>query len=106
MVENSRTTASTSGLRPLNVPTPVAVDASPSGVPRAVLHRGRLVPVVKVLDRWRIDDEWWRVPIVRRYFRVELRGGEQLTLFHDLMRDAWFQQPYAAPVLGTHRRGA
>lgn len=106
MVEDSGTAAGSGGLRPLNAPIPTAVDATPSGVPRAVLRRGKLVPVARIIDRWRIDDEWWRAPIVRRYFLVELRDGQQLTLFHDAVHDAWYRQPYPAPVERVQRRGA
>ena len=49
--------------------------------------------VVRVQDRWRIDDEWWReTPIVRLYYLVELEGETLLTLYHDLIADAWFEQ--------------
>jgi len=106
MVEDSGTAAGTGGLRPLNAPVPVVVDASPSGVPRAVLRQGKFVPVTRIIDRWRIDDEWWRSPIVRRYFLVELRDGQRLTLFHDLVRDAWYRQPYLAPSERALQRGA
>lgn len=100
MVEDPRTTAGTRGLRPLNEPAPIAVVA-PNGEPQAVLSRGRLVPVAAVHDRWRIDDEWWRAPIVRQYFVIEMRDGQRLTVFHDLVRDAWYRQPYPSGL--SHR---
>jgi hypothetical protein len=48
-------------------------------------------------DTWRIDDEWWRDEIARRYFAVELEGGRHLTLYHDLIGDAWYAQSYDGP---------
>lgn len=50
-------------------------------------------PVARVLDRWRIDDEWWRErPIARLYHALLLEDGARLTVYHDLVADAWFEQ--------------
>jgi hypothetical protein len=48
--------------------------------------------VVEVIERWRIDDEWWREPIVRRYADVVLAGGKHVVLFEDLRTGNWFAQ--------------
>jgi hypothetical protein len=50
---------------------------------------------VATLDRWRIDDEWWRKEISRMYYHVALEGGLLVTLFHDLIGGAWFVQTTA-----------
>jgi hypothetical protein len=54
--------------------------------------------VASILDRWRIDDEWWRNEVSRMYFQVELEGGQVVILFHDLITDRWYQQNAATPV--------
>jgi hypothetical protein len=59
-----------------------------------VLYRGVFTDVAAIHDTWRIDDEWWRDEIARRYFIVELQGGRRLTLYRDLVRDAWYAQTY------------
>ncbi len=41
---------------------------------------------------WRIDDEWWRLPIVRRYVEVILEGGGRVVLFEDIITGEWFAQ--------------
>jgi len=51
--------------------------------------------VTETLDRWRIDDEWWRREISRMYYHVALEGGLLLTLFHDLTGGGWFVQTTA-----------
>jgi len=104
MVENSGAAAGAGRFRPLNQPTPIAVEATPQGEPKAVLWRGVYRRVVAVHDRWRIDDEWWREEISRRYHVVELEGGRRITIFHDLIADAWYAQPYEAPR-ERHRAG-
>ena len=97
MVPDPRATAGTSRLRPLNQPRILEVDAGPSGEPKAVLWQGRHLRVTALRDSWRIDDEWWRDEISRRYFLAELEGERQLTLYYDLLEDAWFAQPYTKP---------
>jgi hypothetical protein len=48
--------------------------------------------VEAVVDEWRIDDEWWRTPIHRRYVEVVLEGGAHVVLFEDVMTGEWYLQ--------------
>jgi hypothetical protein len=48
--------------------------------------------VEEILEIWRIDDEWWRRPISRRYVEVVLEGGGHVVLFEDLETGDWFCQ--------------
>lgn len=48
--------------------------------------------VEAILESWRIDDEWWRQLISRRYFAVLLEGGGRVVLFEDLVTGEWFIQ--------------
>lgn len=88
---------------PINTPHPLAVEATAAGLPIAVLWRGVFKRVAAIHDRWRIDDEWWRDEISRRYFAIELEGGRRLTLYHDLVRDAWFAQAYGGSTSPASR---
>lgn len=94
MVTNPRASASAGSLRRLNEPRPVAVEATEQGLPAAILWHGLYRRVRAIHDTWRIDDEWWRDEIARRYFVIELEGGRRLTVFQDLVRDAWYEQGY------------
>jgi len=97
MVAHSRTPLRADRLRALNVPQAVQVEVDASGIPRAVRRSGgqeTKAAVETVLESWRIDDEWWRLPISRRYFEVVLNGGRRVVLFEDLAAGSWFlQQP-------------
>ena len=105
-------------LRPLSTPRPVHVIAddrgrptavylgntrkssnpvSPRRVQKAAREPGLATPVEKILDRWRIDDEWWRQEISRLYYHVALEGGRLVTLFNDLIGGGWFLQTTATP---------
>jgi hypothetical protein len=97
MVTDPGTTPGAGRLRPLNQPLPAAVEATPYGEPKAMLWRRVFRRVVAIHDTWRIDDEWWRDEIARRYFVAEMEGGRRLTVYHDLVADAWYAQPYEAP---------
>ena len=79
-------------LSPVNRPRPVAVATDVDGTPCAVTLKGRGVAVTAVVDTWRIDDEWWREEISRRYYRLALADGRTLTVFLDLIAGDWYTQ--------------
>ena len=59
-----------------------------AGLPVMVERRA----VESVGGIWRIDDEWWRAPIHRRYVEAILEGGKHVVLFEDLMTGEWWMQ--------------
>lgn len=80
-------------LRPLGTPRKVAVRTDEHGEPLYVRLPGKTARRIEVVrERWRIDDEWWRAPISREYRAVVLDDGRNLTLYHDLLSDAWYVQ--------------
>lgn len=95
MVAHSRAPLGAHRLRHLKMPTAVAVEADAAGHPRTIQRRSWPGPrrVARWQDRWRLDDEWWREqPIARLYYTVVLDDDLVLTLYHDLIADAWFEQ--------------
>ena len=95
MVAHSRATVGAYTLRALNAAQAIAVrtnaNNSPVEVRRPSWSQARAV--LEVLDRWRIDDEWWRDrPISRLYQVLLLEGGLVLTVYHDLAADSWLEQ--------------
>ena len=92
MVKNSRTPARADQLRPLNTPRPIRV-AAQNNLPVALFGAaGERQPIVDIHETWCIDDEWWREPIHRRYYRVQLENGSLRTIYVD--GDAWYEQKY------------
>jgi hypothetical protein len=79
---------------PLNTPRPIEVRADDDGRPLEVRRDGWQAPrPVTVLDRWRIDDEWWRSrPISRLYHTLLTEDGVLLTAYRDLIEDRWYEQ--------------
>jgi len=80
-------------LRPLNLPRPVAVRCR-ADRPMVLVIGGRQRRIEEIQDTWLIDDEWWREPIRRRYYRMVLDDGSLRTIYHDLVADAWYEQAY------------
>ncbi len=93
MVKNPRTSARADQLRPLNGPKPLLVTTSRGG-PLTMHDGGETVEIESIQDRWAIEDEWWREPIRRRYYRVLTSRGALRTIYHDVVRDGWFEQAY------------
>ncbi len=105
MVPDAGAATGAGRLRPLNNPRPLAVVADEHLEPRAVVVRGVYRPVAAIHDSWRIDDEWWRAEVARRYFVLELQGGRRLTAYHDLVADLWYAQSYDGPQTAAATRG-
>ena len=84
-----------SGLRPLNAPSPLRVQTDAQGRIVSIWRQGRLTPrtIAAIQDQWRIDDEWWREHrISRMYHELILDDGTRLTVYQDLVANAWFEQ--------------
>src|SRR5207302_7249703 len=83
----------TDRLRALNAPQRVRVELDEQRRPRVVKREaGNEKRVESFGENWRMDDEWWRQPIVRRYVEVVLEGGGRVVLFEDLITGEWFVQ--------------
>ena len=64
------------------------------GRPSAVRAGKRTFRVVRILNVWRIDEDWWRKPVSRLYLSLELDNGARLTVFRDMVSGAWYRQNY------------
>ena len=92
MVEDSGEKKGPGALRPIGLPQPIDVKADERGWPVAVRIGHRYLSA-QVMDRWRIDEEWWRgEPISRAYFMVLLEDGRMVTMYSDLNYDRWYIQ--------------
>ena len=92
MVADTGTPIRPHRLRPLNLPRSVSVELSEDDLPISVTLDGMRREVEEVGERWRIDDEWWRERIARRYVEVMLVGGGHVVVYEDLVNGGWFLQ--------------
>ena len=90
MVSNSRAQGRAPQLRPLNVPRPVKVGTDRDGNPIYVEIDGKRRRIAAVRERWRIDDEWWRVCIAREYANLAMEDGRLITVYRDVLTERWF----------------
>lgn len=83
------------------MPAPVTVELDGERAP-VVVHQAPGTPgtpdagkrVEAIGESWRVEDEWWRQPISRRYVEVVLEGGGRVVLYEDLLTGEWWvQQP-------------
>jgi hypothetical protein len=83
------------------MPVPVTVELDGERAP-VVVHPAPGAPgttgagkrVEAIGESWRVEDEWWRQPISRRYVEVVLEGGGRVVLYEDLITGEWWvQQP-------------
>ncbi len=95
MVTDTGATGGPGRVRALNRPQPLRVEADGDGLPAAVWLSGRRWAVAAVLERWRIDDEWWQPkPVSRLYYRLSLADGRVVTVYRDLVSGRWAGQSY------------
>jgi hypothetical protein len=102
MVTSARAPLRVDRLRALNLPQQVTAELDGRGMPETVVLQpgggrtgaGGRWRVESIGEIWRVDDEWWRQPISRRYVDVVLEGGKHVVLFEDLTTGQWWiQQP-------------
>ncbi len=92
MVANSRAPVRTHRLRPLNLPRAINVELAEDGLPASIVRDGKRKTVDEIGEIWRIDDEWWRDQIARRYVEVFLHGGERAVVYENQLTGEWFVQ--------------
>ena len=94
MVADTGKTLCTDTIKPVNLPEPLQVEESPSGLPCAVRLKRRQ-SIIAIEDYWRIDDEWWRSePVSRLYYAVILASGQRMVISKNLIDNSWYRQSY------------
>ena len=82
--------------RLLEEPLPLQIELNERGEPAHMRFVGagpcacpRGCPVLEVCSRWRVDDDWWRVPISRMYYKLRTPTS-LIELYQDLNSGEWF----------------
>ena len=76
----------------LTPPGPRAIQTTldAAGQPLALVWDQRFHPVVRVYEHWRERQRWWTQPVLRDYYRVELRDRQVKIVFRDLVNEGWY----------------
>ena len=67
----------------------VQVETDGDGIPIRLRLDGAAHGEVGICNRWRVDDDWWRTPVARAYFKVVTRDGLLGTVYLDELRGTW-----------------
>lgn len=74
-----------------NPPRRVRVRTGDAGQPVSLLWGGRWEPV-RVSNRWRLEDDWWRegAEVARAYYRVTTASTMVCVVFRDEVGGEWY----------------
>ena len=64
----------------------VQVETDAAGIPVRLRMDGTTHGEVGICNRWRLDDDWWRTPVARAYFKLVTRDGLLCTIYLDEIR--------------------
>jgi len=67
----------------------VEVRADARGAPLALRTASGWQGVREVVNRWRVETDWWRTPVCRDYLRCLLAGDECVEVFRDATTGTW-----------------
>lgn len=45
--------------------------------------------VATILERWRVDEGWWKRRVWREYFTLTTHSGLLVLIYHDVRTDTW-----------------
>ena len=45
--------------------------------------------VDRVIERWRVDEGWWKRRVWREYFQLVTRSGLLVLIYHDVRTSEW-----------------
>ena len=65
------------------------VRTNAQGLPVALRTRTGWRRVIELVLTWRVETDWWRLPIGRDYMRCLLADGECVDVYHDLYDGTW-----------------
>jgi hypothetical protein len=65
------------------------VRTNAQGLPVALRTRTGWRRVIELALTWRVETDWWRLPIGRDYMRCLLADGECVDVYRDLYDGTW-----------------
>jgi hypothetical protein len=67
----------------------IAVSCDALATPQALVWAGHRHIVAAVVERWRVDEGWWRKRVWREYFTLTTESGLLLQIYHDVPSHSW-----------------
>jgi hypothetical protein len=57
--------------------------------PQAFAWEGYHHTVTAIVERWRVDESWWKRRVWREYFTLTTHSGLLVLIYHDVRNDTW-----------------
>ena len=68
---------------------PIVVACDDLAAPLAFTWENHRHVVEQIVERWRVDEGWWRRRIWREYFQLVTRSGLLVLIYHDARVGEW-----------------
>jgi len=68
---------------------PITVTCDDLATPVALTWEGHRHLVSQIIERWRVDEGWWKRRIWREYFQLVTRSGLLILIYHDVRSGEW-----------------
>ena len=68
---------------------PIMVRCDTLAAPQAFTWEGYHHTVTALVERWRVDESWWRRRVWREYFTLTTHSGLLVLIYHDVRNDTW-----------------
>lgn len=68
---------------------PITVLVDELATPTAFFWRRQRHTVVQIVERWRVDEGWWKRRAWREYFQLVTRSGLLVLIYHDVRAGHW-----------------
>ena len=70
---------------------PIALKAASNGHPSAIRLRGQWEIIYAITSRWNVTEELaGEQKPIKTYFNVAIAGGEELTVFRNMVTGRWY----------------
>jgi hypothetical protein len=68
---------------------PIVVTCDALATPTELVWQGHSHMVAQVVERWRVDESWWRRRVWREYFQLITHSGLLVLIYHDVRAAEW-----------------
>ena len=68
---------------------PITVTCDDLATPVLFAWEGHRHRVAQIVDRWRVDEGWWKRRIWREYFQLTTETGLLVLIYHDVRSGDW-----------------